>query len=208
MSNNRFANRRWIFLTSGDLATKVNFNNIMETSPQTCRYNVAPPAESGTKSFVKYPVVTYPEDNQPEITVYSGFDQQFSNSGSPNITTTWDSTTEYLLRGVQSGTYDTYQYDYQTTGSGAFLEWESLTGSGGMITGEIVSGTGYYPLYSDEILSSGLFAVSGAISGRPPCYEYALDVEFSGETKKEFNHPEMISILSGPDWTPTGMVMS
>ena len=50
----RFPNRRWIFLTSGDIATKVNFNNVMEGSPETCRYNIAPPSESGTKSFVKY----------------------------------------------------------------------------------------------------------------------------------------------------------
>ena len=71
----RFPNRRWIFLTSGDIATKVNFNNVMEGSPETCRYNIAQPSESGTKSFVKNEVVEYPQDNWPEITIYSGIHQ-------------------------------------------------------------------------------------------------------------------------------------
>ena len=39
------------------------------------------------------------------------------------------------LQAVQSGTYDTYQYTYEVTGSGANLEWDYLTGSGGNITG-------------------------------------------------------------------------
>ena len=42
MAHNRYPNRRWMFLTSGDAATGVNFNQVMETSPATCRYNIAP----------------------------------------------------------------------------------------------------------------------------------------------------------------------
>tara|TARA_E500000305_G_C3914578_1_gene185029 strand:- start:62 stop:679 length:618 start_codon:yes stop_codon:yes gene_type:complete len=201
----RFPNRRWIFLTSGDIATKVNFNNVMEGSPETCRYNIAPPSESGTKSFVKYEVVEYPQDNWPEITIYSGFHQE-PFSGTSGGAATWQEQYNVPLQAVQSGTYDTYQYTYEVTGSGANLEWDYLTGSGGNITGEAITGTGYYPLYADNILSSGLFAPSGTITGRPPCYEYALDVEYSGVTQKEFKHQEMLDILSGPDWSQTGFL--
>jgi hypothetical protein len=190
----RFPNRRWIFLTSGDLNTKVNFSNIMETSAETCRYNLA-----GTESFVKYEIIKFPQDNQAEIPIYSGFHQENGTGDA-----TWDDVYDVPLRAVQSGTYDTYEYDYQVTGSGVYLEQGYLTGSGGNITGEAITGSGYYPLYADNILGSGLFAPSGTITGRPPCYEYALDVEFSGVTKNEFMHQEMLSILSGPDWTPTG----
>jgi len=196
----RFSNRRWIFLTSGDIATKVNFNDVLETAPETCRYNIAPLSEKGTRSFVKYEIISYPQNDYPKITIYRGFHQD-----SPAAGATWDSEYNVFLHEVQSGTYDTYQYTYEITGSGAHLEWDYLTGSDGQITGEIIVGTGYSSLYADNILSSGLFALSGAISGRPPCYEYALDVEFSGETKKEFIHSEMVSILSGAMWTPTGL---
>tara|TARA_R100000008_G_C3558169_1_gene154427 strand:+ start:401 stop:1006 length:606 start_codon:yes stop_codon:yes gene_type:complete len=198
----KFFNRRWIFLTSGDIATKVDFNHVLETSTQTCRYNVAPPSEKGTKSFVKYEIVEYPQDKQPEITIYSGFYQE-----SPSAPAIWAKEYNVPLQAVQSSTDDTYRYEYEITGSGANLEWDYLTGSGGDITGEVVVGTGYYPLYSPNILSSGLLAPSGMITGRPACYEYALDVEFSGETKKEFKHSEMLSILTGSEWTLTGLFL-
>ena len=73
--HNRYPNRRWIFLTSGDAATGVNFNQVMETSPATCRYNVAP--TPGTETFVKYNVIAYPQHSgaEPQITVYSGWHQ-------------------------------------------------------------------------------------------------------------------------------------
>jgi len=197
MANN-FTNRRWIFLTSGDVATKVNFNEVLETSPETCRYNVAPPEESGKKSFVKYEIMSYPQDDYSEITLYSGFQQE-----SPTGEATWDKQYNVPLGGVESGTYDTYYYDYEITGSGARPEWEYLTDLDGHITGKVVVGTAYYPLYADNILSSGLVAPSGAITGRPLCYEYALDVDFSGEMKKEFKQSEMLAILTGDEWRAT-----
>ena len=64
-----------------------------------------------------------------------------------------------------------------------------------------ITGTGYYPLYTDNILGSGFFAASGQVTGQADCFSLALEV--SG--KYEFEHQEMLNLLSGPDWTPTGM---
>ena len=251
--HNRYPNRRWIFLTSGDAATGVNFNQVMETSPATCRYNIAP--TPGTETFVKYSVTTYPlhTGNMPQIMVYSGWHQD-----SPADQPTWQTEEQYPEMAIQSGTYDTYKYDYEVTGSGAYLEWSksamtgggwidslsimvdgsgysydgNLTASGGggngfagtftqhsglinsaHITnsgeyytsnptiiidgdgsgGEIIAsanpgqptepaitGTGYYPLYTDNILGSGFFAASGQVTGQPDCFDLALEVEASG----------------------------
>jgi len=252
--HNRYPNRRWIFLTSGDAATGVNFNQVMETSPETCRYNVAP--TPGTETFVKYNVTVYPQHSgeEPQISVYSGWHQD-----SPADQPTWQSEEQYPETAVQSGTYDTYKYDYEVTGSGAFLEWSKSTmtgggwidglsimrggsgyssdgnltasggggsgfagtftqdsgvidsvhitnsgeyyttsptviidnvdGSGGDIqastnpgepTEPVVTGTGYYPLYTDNILGSGFFAASGQVTGQPDCFHLALEVEGSG----------------------------
>ena len=204
--HNRYPNRRWMFLTSGDAATGVNFNQVMETSPATCRYNVAP--TPGTETFVKYNVIEYPQHsgNEPQISVFSGWHQNtpieggwvdslsivtsgegyssdgnliasggggtgfagtftqegggissvaITNSGecytsSPEIIIdspdgangrvsaslvstdpTWQSEEQYPETAVQSGTDDTYKYDYEVTGSGAFLEWSKSTMTGG-----------------------------------------------------------------------------
>ena len=40
-----------------------------------------------------------------------------------------------------------------------------------------VTGTGYYPLYADNILGSGFFAASGQTTGQPDCFDLALEVE-------------------------------
>jgi len=353
-----------MFLTSGDAATGVNFNQVMETSPATCRYNVAP--TPGTETFVKYNVTVYPQHSgeEPQISVYSGWHQD-----SPADQPTWQSDEQYPETAVQSGTYDTYKYDYQVTGSGAYLEWSKSTmtgggwidnlwimnggsgyssggnltasggggngfagtftqdsgvidavhitnsgeyysasptviidnvdGSGGEVSasanpGEpnepVVTGTGYYPLYADNILGSGFFAASGQVTGQPDCFHLALEVEGSGgrvtslgrisggadyssdgsltaiggggrgfvgtfgevsgavvsvlligggydytseptiavtsasgtngtgalvtattnswsASGYEFDHPDMLNLLSGPDWTPTGIPM-
>jgi len=334
MAHNRYPNRRWIFLTSGDAATGVNFNQVMETSPATCRYNVAP--TPGTETFVKYNVTAYPQHsgNEPQISVFSGWHQNtpieggwvdslsivssgegyssdgnliasggggsgfagtftqesgaissvaITNSGeyytsSPEIIIdsldggsgivsaslvstdpTWQSEEQYPETAVQSGTYDTYKYDYEVTGSGAYLEWSKSTMTGGgwidslsimnggsgyssdgnlaasggggngfagtftqdsgvidsvhitnsgeyyttpptiiiddaegkngevfayVNPGEpvapIITGTGYYPLYADNILGSGFFAASGQTTGQPDCFDLALEVEASG----------------------------
>jgi hypothetical protein len=336
MAHNRYPNRRWIFLTSGDAATGVNFNQVMETSPATCRYNIAP--TPGTETFVKYNVTQYPQHSgeEPQIMVYSGWHQNtpleggwvnslsivssgegygsdgnliasggggtgfagtftqeggaissvaITNSGeyytsSPEIIIdspdggsgsvsaslvstdpTWQSEEQYPETAVQSGTDDTYKYDYEVTGSGAYLEWSKSTmagggwidslsimnggsgyssdgnlaasggggngfagtftqdsgvidsvhitnsgeyyttnptviidnadGSGGEVFASVnpgeptepaVTGTGYYPLYADNILGSGFFAASGQTTGQPDCFDLALEIEASGGT--------------------------
>ena len=43
-----------------------------------------------------------------------------------------------------------------------------------------ITGTGYYPLYADNILGSGFFAASGQTTGQPDCFYLALEVEASG----------------------------
>ena len=124
--HNRYPNRRWIFLTSGDAATGVNFNQVMETSPATCRYNVAP--TPGTETFVKYHVTVYPQHSGegPQITVFSGWHQN-----SPADQPTWQGQEQYPETAVQSGTDDTYKYDYEVTGSGAYLEYSKPSSTGG-----------------------------------------------------------------------------
>ena len=126
MAHNRYPNRRWMFLTSGDAATGVNFNQVMETSPATCRYNVAP--TPGTETFVKYNVIEYPQHsgNEPQIPVYSGWRQD-----SPADQPTWEGEEQYPETAVQGGTDDTYKYDYEVTGSGAYLEYSKPTVTGG-----------------------------------------------------------------------------
>ena len=344
MAHNRYPNRRWMFLTSGDAATGVNFNQVMETSPATCRYNVAP--TPGTETFIKYNVIEYPQHsgNEPKISVYSGwhqntpleggwvdslsiidpgegygaggnltasggggsgfagtFNQESGRLNSVTVTNggeyytapptiivnssdgsgaavtaslvstnpTWMGEEQYPETAVQSGTYDTYKYDYEVTGSGSYLEWNNPTGvtgggwvqginiisggsgyssdgnltvtggggsgfagtftigtvpapltnmietatitnrgegytgtpsivitptggsegSGGLINAYVnpgqliepsVTGTGYYPLYADNILGSGFFAASGQVTGQPDCFHLALEVDASG----------------------------
>ena len=51
---NRNENRKWIFLNSGDMS-EVNFDQVLQTSADTCRYSL-----DGTKAFVKYNLTTYP----------------------------------------------------------------------------------------------------------------------------------------------------
>ena len=53
------------------------------------------------------------------------------------------------------------------------------------------------PLYSENIIGSGLAFASGHVAGRPSVYNNAITI--SG--KKEFNHPETLEILQGEDWT-------
>ena len=53
------------------------------------------------------------------------------------------------------------------------------------------------PLYSNNIIGSGLAFASGEVVGRPDIFNKALTI--SG--KKEFTHSETLSILAGSDWT-------
>ena len=53
------------------------------------------------------------------------------------------------------------------------------------------------PLYSNNIIGSGLAFASGEVAGRPDILDKALTI--SG--KEEFTHSETLEILQGEDWT-------
>lgn len=51
-----FENRRYLIIPASEV-NNVDFNQVMETSAETCRYSV-----DGTKTFVKYDVTVLTED--------------------------------------------------------------------------------------------------------------------------------------------------
>lgn len=51
-----FENRRWIIINADDVEN-VNFDQVLESSPETLRYSV-----DGTKTFIKYNIVNVPEN--------------------------------------------------------------------------------------------------------------------------------------------------
>lgn len=136
---NRYENRKWIFLNSGDMS-EVDYGQVLQTSADTCRYSV-----DGTKSFVKYETTTYPIDINAENVDSEG---------------------------------NTYNFEYEQAGTASTPEGEM-------------------PLYSNNIISSGLAFASGEVVGEPDIINKALTI--SG--KKEFSHSETLSILAGSDWT-------
>ena len=67
--NNRFPNRRWCIINSGDVSS-VNFSQVLESSAQTCRYSV-----DGSKTFVKY------EGTQPSsVASITGVSSEYTHS--------------------------------------------------------------------------------------------------------------------------------
>jgi len=73
---------------------------------------------------------------------------------------------------------DTYKFEYEQAGTETDPEGNEI------------------PLYSENVIGSGLAFVSGHIAGRPSVYNNALTI--SG--KKEFTHSETLEILQGEDW--------
>ena len=57
---NRYENRRWLFLNSGDMS-EVDFGQVLQNSADTCRYSL-----DGTRAFIKYNLTTYPIDANAE----------------------------------------------------------------------------------------------------------------------------------------------
>lgn len=51
-----FENRRWLVIPK-EMVDEVDFNQVLQTSKDTLRYSV-----DGTKTFIKYEVVEYTED--------------------------------------------------------------------------------------------------------------------------------------------------
>jgi hypothetical protein len=137
---NRYENRKWIFLNSGDMS-EVDYGQVLQTSADTCRYSV-----DGTKSFVKYETVTYPIDINAENVDSEG---------------------------------NTYNFQYEQAGTETDEDGNEM------------------PLYSNNIIGSGLAFASGEVVGEPDIINKALTI--SG--KKEFTHSETLSILAGSDWS-------
>jgi len=52
------------------------------------------------------------------------------------------------------------------------------------------------------VTGSGFLYPSGAIVGRPDCYDLALEI--SGKT--EWGHEDVLEYLATPDWSPTGIM--
>jgi len=136
----RYENRRWLFLNSGDMS-EVNFGQVLQTNADTCRYSL-----DGEKAFIKYETTTYPIDINAENVDSEG---------------------------------NTYNFQYEQVGTETDPEGNET------------------PLYSNNIISSGLAFASGEVVGEPDILNKALTI--SG--KKEFSHSETLSILAGSDWT-------
>ena len=164
--NNRFPNRRWCIINSGD-ATNVNYDQILENAATTLRYSV-----DGSKTFVKYNVTEYP--------VIKGYDD--------------DGNVEYNNNVDSNG--DTYNLYYEQVKEYYPLYGQNDGGS------DIVTGSGFHLVDTDNITGSGIAYTSGTVAGRPDIFSSALTV--SGKT--EFNHPEILGILATEEWTQTGLL--
>jgi len=96
--------------------------------------------------------------------------------------------------GVIGAVHITNSGEYYTTNPTVIID--NADGSGGEIfasanpgqpTEPAITGTGYYPLYTDNILGSGFFAASGQTTGQPDCFGLALEVEASGGSVTNLN---------------------
>jgi len=164
--NNRFPNRRWCIINSGD-ATNVNYDQILENAATTLRYSI-----DGSKTFVKYNVTEYP--------VIQGYDD--------------DGNVEYNNNVDSNG--DTYNLYYEQVKEYYPLYGQNDGGS------DVITGSGFHLVDTDNITGSGIAYTSGTVAGRPDIFSSALTV--SGKT--EFNHPEILGILATEEWTQTGLV--
>lgn len=64
-----FKNRKYVIIPATEI-NQVNFAEVLETAPNTCRYSV-----DGTKTFVKY------EGNQPaSVAAITGKSQEYSHA--------------------------------------------------------------------------------------------------------------------------------
>ena len=164
--NNRFPNRRWCIINSGD-ATSVNYNQVLENAATTLRYSI-----DGSKTFVKYNVTEYP--------VIQGYDD--------------DGNVEYNNNVDSNG--DTYNLYYEQVREYYPLYGQNDGGS------DVITGSGFHLVDTDNITGSGIAYTSGTVAGRPDIFSSALTV--SGKT--EFNHPEILGILATEEWTQTGLI--
>lgn len=82
-----FANRKYVIIPATEI-NNVNFTEVLETSPETCRYSI-----DGTKTFVKY------ERTVPDsVSTIMDKSQEYSHSEILNILSTeeWTSLIEEI----------------------------------------------------------------------------------------------------------------
>ena len=75
----RYENRRWLFLNSGDMS-EVNFGQVLQTNADTCRYSL-----DGEKAFIKYETTTYPIDINAENVDSEGNTYNFEHDSDHNV---------------------------------------------------------------------------------------------------------------------------
>ena len=139
--NNRFPNRRWCIINSGDV-NAVNFGQVLENSAQTCRYSI-----DGSKTFVKYNVTEYP--------VQQGLDDDGNATYGDNVDAAGNT---YNLYYEQVGTdyYPLYSPEDSSlvTGSGSMPVYgDTVTGSGIAYASGVVAGRP--DAYSSALTVSG-----------------------------------------------------
>lgn len=77
-----FENRRYIIIPTSEI-NSVNFNEVLETAPNTCRYSV-----DGSKTFVKY------DGSMPSSVIgISGKSQEYTHSEILSVLSTIEWTT-------------------------------------------------------------------------------------------------------------------
>ena len=140
--NNRFPNRRWCIINSGDVSS-VNFGQVLENSAQTCRYSI-----DGTKTFVKYNITEFP---QPQ-----GTDEEGNILYGDNVDAAGN-TYNFYYEQVGTDYYPLYspEGDGSTiTGSGSMPRYgDTVTGSGiAYAAGTVV---GRPDIYSSALTVSG-----------------------------------------------------
>lgn len=82
-----FENRRYVIIPTSEI-TNINFNEVLETAPNTCRFSV-----DSSKTFVKYD-----GDMPPSVVGISGKSQEYTHSEILSIlsTTEWTAPFEEL----------------------------------------------------------------------------------------------------------------
>ena len=118
--NNRFPNRRWCIINSGD-ATNVNYNQVLQNTAATLRYSI-----DGSKTFVKYNITEYP--------VIQGYDQSGNVQYGDNVDSAGNTYNMYYEQ--EKTYYPLYSPEGdRSTVTGSGFHWTdvqplNLTGSG------------------------------------------------------------------------------
>ena len=142
--NNRFPNRRWCIINSGDVSS-VNFGQVLENSAQTCRYSI-----DGTKTFVKYNITEFP---QPQ-----GTDEEGNILYGDNVDAAGNTYNFY---------YEQVGTDYYPLYSDEQGQGHVVTGSGSMpIYGETPTGSGIAYASGAQVGRPDVYSSALTVSGK------------------------------------------